>query len=62
MEPSYQEDRDHVVFETHTILDIPGFEDVGKMASLRLKLPYIVTIDEEKPKKVLSIRRNLHRD
>ena len=58
MEPSYQEDRDHVVFETHTILDIPGFEDVGEDGEpTGLKLPYIVTIDEQS-QKVLSIRRN----
>ncbi len=58
MEPSYQEDRDHVVFETHTILDIPGFEDVGVDGDpTGLKLPYIVTIDEQS-QKVLSIRRN----
>jgi hypothetical protein len=58
MEPSYQEDRDHVVFETHTILDIPGFEDMGADGEpTGLKLPYIVTIDEQS-QKVLSIRRN----
>ena len=58
MEPSYQEDRDHVVFETHTILDIPGFEDMGEDGEpTGLKLPYIVTIDEQS-QKVLSIRRN----
>ncbi len=58
MEPSYREDRDHVVFETHTILDIPGFEDVGEDGEpTGLKLPYIVTIDEQS-QKVLSIRRN----
>tara|TARA_R110000850_G_scaffold21324_2_gene62941 strand:- start:1845 stop:4352 length:2508 start_codon:yes stop_codon:yes gene_type:complete len=58
MEPSYQEDRDHVVYETHTILDIPGFEDVGEDGEpTGLKLPYIVTIDEQS-QKVLSVRRN----
>ena len=58
MEPSYQEDRDHVIYETHTILDIPGFEDVGEDGEpTGLKLPYIVTIDEGS-QKVLSIRRN----
>ena len=58
MEPSYQEDRDHVVFETHTILDIPGFEDIGEDGEpTGLKLPYIVTIDEQS-QKVLSVRRN----
>jgi hypothetical protein len=58
MGPSYQEDRDHVIYETHTILDIPGFEDVGEDGEpTGLKLPYIVTIDEGS-QKVLSIRRN----
>lgn len=58
MEPAYQEDRDHVVFETHTILDLPGFEDIGVDGQpTGLKLPYIVTIDEQS-QKVLSIRRN----
>ena len=58
MEPSYQEERDRVVFETHTILDIPGFEDIGADGEpTGLKLPYIVTIDEQS-QKVLSIRRN----
>ena len=58
MEPAYQEDRDHVVFETHTILDLPGFEDIGVDGEpTGLKLPYIVTIDEQS-QKVLSIRRN----
>ena len=58
MKPSYQESRDHVVFETHTILDIPGFEDLGPDGEpTGLKLPYIVTIDEQS-QKVLSIRRN----
>ena len=58
MEPSYQENRDYVVFETHTILDIPGFEDLGADGEpTGLKLPYIVTLDEQS-QKVLSIRRN----
>ena len=58
MKPAYQESRDHVVFETHTILDIPGFEDLGPDGEpTGLKLPYIVTIDEQS-QKVLSIRRN----
>ena len=58
VEPSYQEDRDRVVLETHTILDIAGYEDLGEDGEpTGLKLPYIVTIDEGSSK-VLSIRRN----
>ena len=56
--PSYQEDRDNTVFETHTVLDLPGFEDLGDDGEpTGLKLPYIVTIDESS-QKILSIRRN----
>lgn len=58
MSPSYQEDRDHVVYETHCVLDLPGFEDLGEDGEeTGLKLPYIVTIDEGS-QKVLAIRRN----
>ena len=56
--PSYQENRDRVVYEVHTILDLPGYEDLGEdRKPTDLKLPYIVTIDEQS-QKVLSIRRN----
>ena len=55
---SYAEDRDHTVFEVHTILDLEGFEDAGEDGEpTGLKLPYIVTIDEPS-EQVLSIRRN----
>jgi hypothetical protein len=57
---SYAEDRDHTVFEVHTILDLEGFEDVGENLPFEptgLKLPYIVTIDEQS-EHVLAIRRN----
>ena len=58
MSPSYAEDRDHTVYEVHTILDLAGFEDVDKDGNpTGLKLPYIVTIDESS-QTVLSIRRN----
>ena len=58
MEPSYKEDRDRIVFETHTILDLPGFEDLDDQGEpTGLKLPYIITIDESS-QQVLSIRRN----
>ena len=59
---SYAEDRDHVVYEVHTILDIEGFEDIGEDGkSTGLKLPYIVTIDENS-QQILSIRRNFNPD
>jgi len=58
VEPSYKEDRDRVVYETHTILDIVGYEDLGEDGEpTGLKLPYIVTVDEQSSK-VLSVRRN----
>lgn len=58
IEPSYAEDRSHTVYEVHTILDLKGHEDVGNDgAPTGLKLPYIVTIDENSGT-VLSIRRN----
>ena len=56
--PSYAEDRDHTVYEVHTILDLAGFEDMDQDGNpTGLKLPYIVTIDESS-QTVLSIRRN----
>ena len=58
IEQSYSEDRDHTVYEVHTILDLEGFEDQGEDGETTgLKLPYIVTIDEQ-AEKVLAIRRN----
>ena len=56
--PSYSENRDRTVYEVHTILDLPGYEDVDDEGEeTGLKLPYIVTIDEQS-QQVLSIRRN----
>ena len=56
--PGYSEDRDRTVYEVHTILDLPGFEDMGPDGEPSgLKLPYIVTIDDQS-QKVLSVRRN----
>jgi len=58
MEPSYNNDRDHTVYEVHTVLDLPGYEDLDANGQpTGLKLPYIITIDEAS-QKVLSIRRN----
>jgi len=58
VEPSYKEERNRNVFEVHTVLDIEGFEDKKENGEVSgLKLPYIVTIDENS-RRVLSIRRN----
>ena len=46
----------------HTVLDLEGFKDIGEDGEeTGLKLPYIVTIDEQS-EKVLAIRRNFNPD
>ena len=56
--PSYKENRNRTVYEVHTVLDIEGFEDLDQQGvPTGLKLPYIVTIEEDS-QKILSIRRN----
>jgi hypothetical protein len=56
--PSYKENRNRTVYEVHTVLDIEGFEDMDQGGvPTGLKLPYIVTIEEDS-EQVLSIRRN----
>ena len=56
--PTYKENRNRIVYEVHTVLDIEGFEDVDEQGNpTGLKLPYIITIEEDS-EKVLSIRRN----
>lgn len=56
--PDYTEDRNRTIYEVHTILDLEGYEDIGAEGEpTGLKLPYIVTIDEQ-ANTVLSIRRN----
>ena len=56
--PSYKEDRNRVIYEIHTVLDIEGFEDLDTSGNpTGLKLPYIITIDED-TETVLAIRRN----
>lgn len=58
VEPSYKEDRNRTVYEIHTVLDIEGFEDLDAEGNpTGLKLPYIITIDEDSTS-VLAIRRN----
>ena len=56
--PNYKENRNRTVYEVHTVLDIEGFEDLDQQGMpTGLKLPYIVTIEEDS-QKILSIRRN----
>jgi hypothetical protein len=56
--PTYKENRNRTVYEVHTVLDIEGFEDLDQQGKpTGLKLPYIVTIEEDS-QKILSIRRN----
>ncbi len=60
--PSYTEERNRTIYEVHTILDLEGYEDLdsdGKPTGL--KLPYIVTVDEQ-ANKILAIRRNYNPD
>ena len=60
--PSYTEDRNRTIYEVHTILDIEGYEDLDAEGEpTGLKLPYIVTLDEQ-ANKVLAIRRNYSPD
>tara|TARA_R100001015_G_C4633020_1_gene197380 strand:- start:434 stop:2923 length:2490 start_codon:yes stop_codon:yes gene_type:complete len=55
---SYKENRNRTVYEVHTVLDVEGFEDTNQDGSeTGLKLPYIVTIEEDS-QQILSIRRN----
>ena len=60
--PSYTEDRNRTIYEVHTILDIEGYEDLAEDGEpTGLKLPYIITIDEQ-ANKILAIRRNYNPD
>jgi len=48
----------HTLLEFHVDLDLDGFEDIGQDGEpTGIKLPYIVTIEEDS-KEILSIRRN----
>ena len=58
--PSYTEDRNRTIYEVHTILDLEGYEDKDEQGEpTGLKLPYIVTIDEQ-ANQILAIRRNFN--
>ncbi len=60
--PTYKENRNRTVYEVHTVLDLEGFEDLDAQGNpTGLKLPYIVTIEEDS-QKILSIRRNFQED
>ena len=55
--PSYGDDV-HTLLEIHTEIDLEGFEDVGPDGEpTGVKLPYIVTVDEDSGQ-VLSVVRN----
>jgi len=56
IKPSYSDDESCQVYEIHTDLEIPGYEDLNAEGEeTGIKLPYIVTIANNK---VLSVRRN----
>ncbi len=58
IDPSYGDDEERKIYEVHTIAEIEGFEDLDENGEpTGLKIPYIITIDEQS-NKVLSIRRN----
>ena len=58
IDPSYGDDEERKIYEVHTIAEIEGFEDLDENGDpTGLKIPYIITIDEQS-NKVLSIRRN----
>jgi len=53
-----RDDRMYTLLECHVDLDLEGFEDAGQDGEpTGIKLPYIVTL-EENTRKILSIRRN----
>ena len=62
MQPIYDDSEVTILYEVHTNLEIPGFEDVGEDGEpTGVKLPYIVTIDSGSGE-ILSIRRNYKED
>ena len=59
VEPSYGESDQCELYEVHTDLDIPGYEDVDSEGEpTGIKLPYVITLSTT-TNEVLSIRRNL---
>ena len=58
IEPSYGESDQCELYEIHTDLDIPGYEDLDAEGEpTGIKLPYVVTLSTTN-NEVLSIRRN----
>ena len=58
VEPSYGESDQCELYEVHTDLDIPGYEDVDSEGEpTGIKLPYVITLSTT-TNEVLSIRRN----
>lgn len=49
---THETDERHEIFESHTVYDVPGFEDPDGV-----ELPYIITVDRDS-RKVLGIYRN----
>jgi len=59
---AYDDGEVAVLYEIHTNLDLPGFEDINETGEeTGVKLPYIVTIDSN-TNEILSIRRNYRED
>jgi len=62
IQDSYDDSEVAVLYEIHTNLDIPGYEDVDDEGQpTGVKLPYIITIDTN-TNDILSIRRNFKED
>lgn len=58
----HEDDEQHTLYECHIDLDIDGFEDTDDSGEpTGIKLPYIVTVDEDS-RKVLAIYRNWDED
>ena len=58
VEPSYGESDQCQLYEVHTDLDIPGYEDIDANGEpTGIKLPYVITLSTTSSE-ILSIRRN----